>query len=168
MITLTLDNQRIKNLFARVNIRILPRFCSIINYLITALPLLGAKSSTWMNNRRSLHRDNPDTAWNSSFIVPSIISTLCDHRQSEAVLRQVEKRRRIWSTKKERRREEDLGERWLHEIPFWSDRVWRDLASESKLTRLEDIFFAPVINLLVEWSLNNLFRNICNYGIKIE
>lgn len=45
-VTSTLDNQRIKNLFARVNTRILPCFCSIINYLITALPLLGAKSST--------------------------------------------------------------------------------------------------------------------------
>lgn len=87
MITLTLDNQRIKNLFARVNIRILPRFCSIINYLITALPLLGAKSSTWMNNRRSLHRDNPDTAWNSSFIVPSIISYIV---RSQAVRSRVE------------------------------------------------------------------------------
>lgn len=46
VITSTLDNQRIKNLFARVNTRILPCFCSIINYLITVLPLLGAKSST--------------------------------------------------------------------------------------------------------------------------
>lgn len=45
-VTSTLDNQRIKNLFARVNTRILPCFCSIINYLITVLPLLGAKSST--------------------------------------------------------------------------------------------------------------------------
>lgn len=91
VITSTLDNQRIKNLFARVNTRILPCFCSIINYLITALPLLGAKSSTWMNSRRSLHRDNPDTAWNSSFIVSSIISYTV---RSQAVRSRVEARRK--------------------------------------------------------------------------